>query len=160
MDQKTITNRQKSRSGGSLGLLCGVLSAQGACGPLPGRFWNSSWTVLGATLDASWKAPTSKALPRRFQELSRGGIGACKTPPTAFQERLRGHRDTSKSSPPASKTSPTRFYLAPNSEISIPHPSEFFSSVEKFEDSASDRYSFAREWKVSNQVNIHYDIIF
>ena len=38
--------------------------------------------------------------------------------------------------------------------------SEFFSSVEKFEDSASDRYSFAREWKVSNQVNIHYDIIF
>ena len=42
-------NGQKSRSGGSLGLLCGVSSPQGACGSLPGRLWGSSWAALGAS---------------------------------------------------------------------------------------------------------------
>ena len=30
-------------------MLCGVSSPQGACGPLPGRLWGSSWAVLGAS---------------------------------------------------------------------------------------------------------------
>ena len=45
-------------------------------------------------------------LPRRFQELSRGGIGASKTPPTTLQRRLRGHQDTSKTSPGVSPKPP------------------------------------------------------
>ena len=55
-DSKTLPNRRqnvpKSRSGGSLGVLCGVSSPEGASGPLPGRLWGSSWAVLGA----SWAA--------------------------------------------------------------------------------------------------------
>ena len=42
-------NGQKSRSGGSLGVLCGVSSPQGACGSLPGRLWGSSSAALGAS---------------------------------------------------------------------------------------------------------------
>ena len=52
-DSKILPNRRqngsKSRSGGSLGLLCGVSSPPGSCGAFPGRLWGSSWTALGAS---------------------------------------------------------------------------------------------------------------
>ena len=57
-DSKILPNRsqngQKSRSGGSLGLLCGVSSPQGACGSLPGQLLGGSRRCI---LCACWVAP-------------------------------------------------------------------------------------------------------
>ena len=74
-------NGQKSRSGGSLGLLCGVSSPQGACGSLPGRLWGSSWAALGA----SW-APVGWLLGRLGRQ-----AGAFKGVLKAAWRRLGGN---------------------------------------------------------------------
>ena len=54
---KIIPNRgqndTKSKSGGSLGLLCGVSSHQGASWTPLGQLLGGSWRILGA----SWVAP-------------------------------------------------------------------------------------------------------
>ena len=72
---------QKTRSGGSLGLLCGVSSPQGACGSLPGRLWGSSWAALGA----SW-APVGWLLGRLGRQ-----AGAFKGVLKAAWRRLGGN---------------------------------------------------------------------
>ena len=82
---KILPNRRqngpKSRSGGSLGLPCGVSSPQGACGSLPGRLWGSSWAALGA----SW-APVGWLLGRLGRQ-----AGAFKGVLKAAWRRLGGN---------------------------------------------------------------------
>ena len=50
-------NGPKSRSGRSVGLILNVFLPQGACGPLPGRLWGSSW---GRFLGGSWAVSCTK----------------------------------------------------------------------------------------------------